>query len=133
MKGIHRSRLPVEPTRLMSMVLGAVAALCGAPCLVHAQVLPNGGHFVAASGSMSANGASLTINQNTSRGVIDWNSFSIGMGHRVAFENGGGAAKQRFDHGANEQSGKLRGMGFQRERPLGHCRQAPHIRCWRSR
>ena len=84
---------------MMPMVLGAVAVLCGAPSLAHAQALPNGGHFIAGSGSISSNGTSLTINQNSARGVIDWNSFSIGMGHRVAFENGSGATLNRVTGG----------------------------------
>lgn len=64
-----------------------------------AGALPSGGYFVAGSGSMSGNAASLTINQTSSRGVIDWNSFSIGNGNRVVFDNGNGATLNRVTGG----------------------------------
>ena len=57
--------------------------------------LPQGGRFVAGSGSITGNTTSLTIDQTSSRGVIDWNSFSIDSGHRVRIENGTGATLNR--------------------------------------
>jgi len=65
----------------------------------HAGVLPNGGHFVAGSGSIGGTASSMTIDQTTSRGVIDWNSFSIGGGSRVVFHNGNGATLNRVTGG----------------------------------
>ena len=83
----------------IALILGAIAALYGTPRPAHAGTLPEGGHFVAGSGTISANGASLTINQSAPRGVIDWNSFSIGSGNRVTFNNGAGATLNRVTGG----------------------------------
>lgn len=60
-----------------------------------AGTLPTGGHFAAGTGSIGANGATLTIKQTSGRGVIDWTSFSIGSGARVAIDNGAGATLNR--------------------------------------
>ncbi|WP_158244243.1 two-partner secretion domain-containing protein [Trinickia dabaoshanensis] len=60
-----------------------------------AAALPQGGQFVAGSGSISGNTTSLTINQTSSRGVVDWTSFSIGSGNRVSIANGTGATLNR--------------------------------------
>src|SRR5690348_9594719 len=76
-----------------------LAALYGFMPPAHAGVLPNGGHFVAGSGSIGGTANSMTIDQTTSRGVIDWNSFSIGSGSRVAFHNGNGATLNRVTGG----------------------------------
>jgi len=49
-------------------------------------VLPQGGSVV--SGQARINAASsnaLTINQNSSRAIVDWNSFSVGSGGSVSF------------------------------------------------
>jgi filamentous hemagglutinin family protein len=87
------------PKRIASLMLGAMAALGGATHEAHAQSLPSGGHFVAGAGAISGNGASLTINQTSTRAVIDWNSFSIGYGNRVSFANGHGATLNRVTGG----------------------------------
>ncbi|MGG1945969.1 filamentous hemagglutinin N-terminal domain-containing protein [Trinickia sp. NRRL B-1857] len=62
--------------------------------------LPTGGQFVAGAGSINRNATSLTINQTSSRGVIDWNSFSIGSGNQVSINNGNGATLNRLTGGA---------------------------------
>ena len=85
----------IKPT-LMTI---AVAALYGAAQSAYAGPLPNGGHFVAGSGSIAGSCGALTINQTSTRGVIDWNSFSIGVGNRVAFDNGSGATLNRVTGG----------------------------------
>ncbi|GJH14620.1 hypothetical protein CBA19CS11_37300 [Caballeronia novacaledonica] len=64
-----------------------------------APPLPKGGQFVAGIGSISGGGQSLTINQTTSRGVINWSSFSIGNGRAVMFNNGSGATLNRVTGG----------------------------------
>ncbi|HZZ10057.1 MAG TPA: filamentous hemagglutinin N-terminal domain-containing protein [Paraburkholderia sp.] len=65
-----------------------------------AGLLPAGGHFVNGNGSISGSGTTLTINQTSSRGVVDWNSFSIGGNNRVAFANGNGATLNRVTGGS---------------------------------
>jgi hypothetical protein len=60
--------------------------------------LPQGGHYVAGSGSIAQNGANLSITQSGSRGIIEWNDFSIGSGHTVSINNGTGATLNRVRH-----------------------------------
>lgn len=84
-----------EPKLIASLVRGAFAALCGFVSVAHAQVLPSGGGFVAGSGTLQQNGRSLSIAQSTPRGIIEWNSFSIGRGAHVTFDNGNGATLNR--------------------------------------
>jgi filamentous hemagglutinin family protein len=71
------------------------------PIASHAAppTLPRGGQFVAGSGSISGGGRTLTIDQTTSRGVIDWCDFSIGHGRVVTFNNGSGATLNRVTGG----------------------------------
>ncbi|PMS33870.1 two-partner secretion domain-containing protein [Trinickia symbiotica] len=70
------------------------------PGRVHAAgPLPSGGQFVAGTGSINGNPTSLTINQTSSRGIIDWTSFSIGNGNHVSITNGTGATLNRVTGG----------------------------------
>lgn len=85
--------LAVRRKPLAGLVPIAVALLGGA------GALPSGGHFVAGWGSISGSATSLTINQTTSRGVIDGSHFSIGGGNRVTFANGNGATLNRVTGG----------------------------------
>jgi filamentous hemagglutinin family protein len=69
----------------------------------HAQaagVLPAGGHFVDGSGSLGTAGSTLTINQTSGRGVVNWDSFSIGGNNHVVFANGDGATLNRVTGGS---------------------------------
>jgi filamentous hemagglutinin family protein len=65
------------------------------PIAFAAGSLPQGGQFIAGSGSINGNATSLAINQTSNRGVIDWNSFSIGNGNHVIINNGTGATLNR--------------------------------------
>ncbi len=47
--------------------------------------LPAGGQIVGGSGSISTNGTTMTVTQNTARLATNWDSFSIGQGHTVQF------------------------------------------------
>jgi filamentous hemagglutinin family protein len=61
-----------------------------------AQSLPTGG--LVASGNVAINSTSptsLTINQSSRTGIVNWSSFSIGQGHQVQFNNGSGATLNR--------------------------------------
>ena len=63
---------------------------------VAAQIVPAGGTVVAGTASIASPAAGLLrIDQASSRAVIDWQSFSIGAGGQVHFENGGGATLNR--------------------------------------
>lgn len=67
-------------------VLSAALLLSG-PAL--AADLPTGGQVVAGSGSISQTGAALTVNQQSGKLAVDWQSFSIGKGNSVTFKQPG--------------------------------------------
>jgi filamentous hemagglutinin family protein len=70
--------------------------------------LPQGGQFVAGAGTIGVPGkGGLSINQTTTRGVIDWQSFSIGQGKKVVINNGSGATLNRVVGG---DPSKIAGM-----------------------
>ncbi len=54
-----------------------------------AGALPQGGRFVAGAGHMSGDATSLTVDTAGGRNIIDWTSFSIGAGNRVAIHGNG--------------------------------------------
>lgn len=94
----------LQSTALPALTPIFIALSLAAPSAAHAAgPLPSGGHFVAGTGSMTGNATSLTINQTSNRGVIDWTSFSIGSGNRVNIQNGTGATLNRVT-GANPSS-----------------------------
>ena len=96
----HFEQLPFRQRASIRPIPRALALLAAAPLVAHAAgALPNGGHFVAGSGAISANGTSVTINQSTNRGIVDWTSFSIANGNRVTFNNGNGATLNRVTGG----------------------------------
>lgn len=96
----HFEKLPFRQRASIRPIPRALALLAAAPLVAHAAgALPNGGHFVAGNGAISANGTSVTINQSTSRGIVDWTSFSIANGNRVTFNNGNGATLNRVTGG----------------------------------
>ncbi|AWV05080.1 filamentous hemagglutinin [Burkholderia sp. JP2-270] len=89
-----------RPPKLPALAPIFVALSFGLPAAAHAAgPLPGGGQFVAGAGSIAGHGTSLTINQTSNRGVIDWTSFSIGNGNRVTFNNGAGATLNRVTGG----------------------------------
>ncbi|HJQ57059.1 MAG TPA: filamentous hemagglutinin N-terminal domain-containing protein [Vineibacter sp.] len=63
--------------------MAALGLLAGVP-QVRAQV-PTGGSVVAGQASITSTTNQVTVTQSTSRGVIDWRSFSIGPQARVDF------------------------------------------------
>ncbi|MBP7566704.1 MAG: filamentous hemagglutinin N-terminal domain-containing protein [Burkholderiaceae bacterium] len=67
-------------------------ALLLAPLTAMAGDLPTGGTVTAGQGSLHQAGQVLTIQQNTDKLAIDWNSFSIGQGHTVNFVQPGAAS-----------------------------------------
>lgn len=89
----------VRPKLSVVCVGVAVAALANTAAVSYAGPLPTGGNFVAGNGSISTSGTSLTVNQTSGRGVIDWNDFSIGGGNHVQINNGDGATLNRVTGG----------------------------------
>jgi filamentous hemagglutinin family protein len=82
---------------LPALVFGAALAGEAAASPV---VLPSGGKVVAGKATIgSTAGFSLTIDQSSSKAVIDWSSFSIGQGEKVTFDNGSGVTLNRVMSG----------------------------------
>ncbi|KXU86739.1 filamentous hemagglutinin [Caballeronia megalochromosomata] len=96
---LPRSRIRRARLRPLAMLVPLAAGLTCASLAGAAPPLPDGGQFVAGSGMISGGGRSLTISQTSTRGVIDWNSFSIGRGRQVTFNNGSGATLNRVTGG----------------------------------
>ena len=85
---------------LRFLLLLGCAGLSAAPYRVMAAgAQPAGGHYVAGTGNIAASGATTTITQSSSRGIIDWRSFSVGKGNKVQFDNGSGATLNRVTGG----------------------------------
>ncbi|RKT21103.1 filamentous hemagglutinin family protein [Paraburkholderia sp. RAU2J] len=94
---------PVRRRNALTALLPVAAAVlcCVTPQPARAAgVLPAGGHFACGTGSIGGSGATLTINQTSSRGVINWDSFSIGGKNHVVFANAGGATLNRVTGGS---------------------------------
>ena len=83
------------------LLIGALIGLAALqPVLQAASSLPTGGTFAAGAGNIATTrGNALTINQSTFRGIIDWNTFSIGKAGSVTFNNGSGATLNRITTG----------------------------------
>jgi filamentous hemagglutinin family protein len=86
-------RSPRLMLRPISLSILSALALC-VPA-AYAGPLPTGGAFVAGAGSIATTGATVTIDQTSNRGVVDWTSFSIGSSNHVVFNNGTGATLNR--------------------------------------
>ncbi len=102
-RGAHRRFLAslAASTALAStsLLAAASAAQAGSPVAVPANMLPQGGHFVAGTGSIGTQGLTETITQSSQRGIIDFNSFSIGKSGTVKINNGMGATLDRVTGG----------------------------------
>jgi filamentous hemagglutinin family protein len=68
-----------------SLTAFAMALFVMNPAGALAQALPTGGQVTAGQAAISQNGNTMNINQGTQRTVIDWNSFNIGKGNTVQF------------------------------------------------
>ncbi len=82
--------------------LALSASLAFAPNLSSAfaaGATPSGGQFAAGAGAIVPTANGLSIAQSTSRGIIDWQSFSIGQGNAVNIANGSGATLNRVTGG----------------------------------
>ncbi|MEI8397358.1 MAG: filamentous hemagglutinin N-terminal domain-containing protein, partial [Rhodospirillaceae bacterium] len=86
---------------LRALMLGSTA-LCGLMIAVpvcEAATLPQGGRVVVGAGTISQSGATLTVDQSGNRAIVHWDSFSIGPGGTVQFNNGSGATLNRVTGG----------------------------------
>jgi filamentous hemagglutinin family protein len=98
----ENARLRDQRIAVAALLPLAAAVLCSVASLDSraAGTLPAGGHFVGGNGSISGDGTTVTINQGSSRGVVDWNSFSIGGSNHVVFANNNGATLNRVTGGS---------------------------------
>ena len=78
---------------IFGLTLGALISFAGAAAA--APVLPTGGQVAAGQASIAKTGSTLTIDQTSSRAIINWSNFSIGKGGTVQFDNGSGATLNR--------------------------------------
>jgi len=77
-----------------------------------AGTLPSGGHFVGGTGGIATAGGTTTVTQSSQRGIVNWNSFSIGKGNKVQFDNGSGATLNRVTGGSlSTIAGRLTATG----------------------
>jgi filamentous hemagglutinin family protein len=60
-----------------------------------AGALPFHGRYVTGEGEFNKAGASLTVKQSSTTGIINWSGFSIGSKNAVTFKNGSGATLNR--------------------------------------
>ncbi len=85
---------PVFGLTLGALIAGAGVSQAATPAL------PTGGKVVSGSAAIGAPGAgALTVTQSSSKAILNWSSFSIGSGGKVAFDNGKGATLNRVTGG----------------------------------
>jgi filamentous hemagglutinin family protein len=87
----------------ITALLLAAPAHAGSAVAIPANMLPQGGHFVAGAGSIGTQGLTETITQTSQRGIIEFNSFSIGKSGTVKINNGTGATLDRVTGGSLSQ------------------------------
>jgi len=80
---------------VLAMALGSAASAHAAGALPVRGVYEQGG------GNISTGATSVTVNQISTRGVINWTSFSIGQGNTVTINNGNGATLNRVVGGGD--------------------------------
>ncbi|MEC5218852.1 filamentous hemagglutinin family protein [Actimicrobium sp. GrIS 1.19] len=71
---------------LLASVLAAACALPAAASAAPPNALPTGGQVTAGAASISSNANSLTVNQDSQRAAINWQSFSVGENATVNFQ-----------------------------------------------
>ncbi|MFD2181536.1 filamentous hemagglutinin N-terminal domain-containing protein, partial [Rhodoplanes azumiensis] len=73
--------------------IAVAAAIAMQPCLASAQQLPTGGSVAAGGATIGTpSNGTLNVNQTTDRAIINWNSFSVGAGGTVNFNQPGASA-----------------------------------------
>ena len=96
----------------MQILLATSALVVPGAAAMAAPALPSAGQFVAGHGAISKGSQALTITQSSPTGIINWQSFSIGAGNSVFFNNGAGSTLNRVTGGSLSQiDGLLRGTG----------------------
>jgi len=85
---------PVVRSGVVAMLTSvSLALLLSDPGTVLAQSLPTGGQVVGGQIGISESGNTMTINQGTQRGAINWNTFNVGSGNTVQFNQPGSTSQ----------------------------------------
>ncbi|HEV2501721.1 MAG TPA: YDG domain-containing protein [Mesorhizobium sp.] len=91
--GRRRNRLAAGTRMEGGAAASTLAALLSSTVLVSPalaqEALPTGGQVVSGSATIGANGGAMTINQSSDRMIANWQSFSIGAGNSVTFNQPG--------------------------------------------
>src|SRR5271163_1652363 len=77
---------PRSPFTLRLLATSALAGLAAMGAAGPARANPVGGQVVGGAASISSSGNTLTIQQTTSRAIINWSSFDIAPGEITQFE-----------------------------------------------
>ena len=86
-KGLSGKRMPIALASLFISLLVPVSvnAAPPLPIPIPLPVLPTAGLITSGAGKISTNGTIMTVQQNTSKMIVNWDSFNIGPGHTVNF------------------------------------------------
>ena len=83
MKKTTRRQLKSIRRRRLALALAGALAMPAAPAL--AQNLPSSGDVTSGAATIGQSGNQMTITQTSKGAIIDWNSFNIGAGYGVTF------------------------------------------------
>ena len=75
----------------LGAVAVAAATVLASPALAQ-SALPTGGTVVSGAATIATSGAAMTINQSSDKLIANWQSFSIGAGNSVAFNQPGASS-----------------------------------------
>src|SRR5262245_10601060 len=78
--------------RRSAVALAVATILSGLAATAHAADLPTGGEVVLGQGSIVTGSTATVIDQSSSKLAINWQSFDIGTGHEVTFNQPGRSA-----------------------------------------
>ncbi|MBI1364272.1 MAG: filamentous hemagglutinin N-terminal domain-containing protein [Proteobacteria bacterium] len=98
--------LKAARTATLSLLTGVVLACLNTP---PTWALPQNGQIVGGAGSIQNTGTELTVQQNTDRLAIDWDSFNIANGEAVRFQQPS-AASIAVNRVANNQASLIDGL-----------------------
>jgi filamentous hemagglutinin family protein len=76
--------------------------------------LPQGGKVVGGSAAISSSGSTLTVQQSSQRAAIDWNTFNVGSGAQVNFNQPNAAAvtlNRVLDNNPSQIMGRINAPG----------------------
>lgn len=74
------------PSHLRILCIAVALGSAGLPLTIMASdALPQGGNVVSGSGSISQNGAEMTVNTQGARTAINWQRFNVGPDNKITF------------------------------------------------